>query len=145
MELFGFNPGVRPFYAARRFAELSRGSVLCLLNPSFEKGFPQRQNLIFCQGDTGRILARLRCPMASRVALDLPYWAMCSALYHLIRMAIKMASKVGPFFSFVDFMSCITIIKRPCYGLLKINTSCNIICYYVNKFSSYVMVACRQQ
>ena len=32
------------------------------------------------------------------VALDLPYWVMHSALYHLIRMAIKMACKAGPFF-----------------------------------------------
>ena len=29
--------------------------------------------------------------MASRVALDLPYWAMRSVPYHLIRMAIEMA------------------------------------------------------
>ena len=37
--LFGFNRGVRPFYAACRFDELSRGSVSCLLNASFEKQF----------------------------------------------------------------------------------------------------------
>jgi hypothetical protein len=36
--------------------------------------------------------------MASRVAQDLPYWAMRSAPYHLIRMAIEMASEVGAFF-----------------------------------------------
>jgi hypothetical protein len=54
------------------------------------------------QDDTGRILAQLQHPVAYRVALDLPYWAMRSALYHLIRMAIKMASKVGAFFSVVD-------------------------------------------
>jgi len=36
---FGFNRGVRPFYAARRFDELSRGFVLCLFNASFEKQF----------------------------------------------------------------------------------------------------------
>jgi hypothetical protein len=29
---------------------------------------------------------------------------MCSAPYHLIRMAIKMASKVGEFVSVIDFM-----------------------------------------
>ena len=34
--------------------------------------------------------------MASRVALDLLYWAMHSASYRLIHMAIEMASKVGP-------------------------------------------------
>ena len=33
---------------------------------------------------------------------DLPYWAMHSASYRLIRMAIEMASKVGAFFSVVD-------------------------------------------
>ena len=36
--------------------------------------------------------------MASRVALDLPYWAMNSAPYRLIRMAIKMASEAAAFF-----------------------------------------------
>ena len=38
-ELFGFNRGVRPFYAACCFDELSRGSVSCLFNASFEKQF----------------------------------------------------------------------------------------------------------
>jgi len=52
----------------------------------------------FRWGDTGQILARWRRPVASRVALDLPYWAMCWAPYRLIRMAIEMASKVGAFF-----------------------------------------------
>jgi len=32
------------------------------------------------------------------VALHLPYWGMRSALYRLIRMAIEMACKAGPFF-----------------------------------------------
>jgi hypothetical protein len=51
------------------------------------------------RGDTGRILARWRRPVAvaSRVAIDLPYWAMRSALYRLIRTTIKMDSKVGAF------------------------------------------------
>ena len=44
-------------------------------------------------------------------------------------MAIKIAREVGPFFSFVDCMSCITVAKRPC--LLKINMSYNIVCYCV--------------
>jgi hypothetical protein len=55
--------------------------------------------------NTGRILARWRHPVASRVALDLPYWAMRSATYHLNRMAIEMARKAGAFFSFVNLMS----------------------------------------
>jgi hypothetical protein len=49
------------------------------------------------RGDTGQILAQWRHMMASRVALDLPSWAMCLALYRLIRMAIEMASEVGAF------------------------------------------------
>jgi hypothetical protein len=44
-------------------------------------------------GNTGRILTRWRHPVASRVALDLPYWAMHLAPYRLIRMAIEMASE----------------------------------------------------
>jgi hypothetical protein len=45
-ELFGLNRGVRPFYAARCFDELSRGSFLCLLNASFKTAVSQRHNLI---------------------------------------------------------------------------------------------------
>jgi hypothetical protein len=124
---FGFNRGIRPFYAAHRFDELSRGFVSCLLNTSFEKRYPQRHNSIFyakidvdgiCWGDMGRILAQLRRSVAFRVALDLPYWAMHSASYRLTRMAFKMAREAGACFSVVDFMSCITVAKRPCYGSL---------------------------
>ena len=46
-------------------------------------------------------------------------------------MAIEMARKAGPFFSFVDFMSCITVAKQPCYGPLKIMPSYIIVHYYV--------------
>ncbi len=49
--------------------------------------------------------------MASRVALDLPYWAMRSAPYRLIRMAIEMASKSAAFISVVDYLSCIIVVK----------------------------------
>jgi hypothetical protein len=49
------------------------------------------------RGVTGRILAQWRRLMASRVALDLLLWAMRSALYPLIRMAIEMASEEGAF------------------------------------------------
>jgi hypothetical protein len=57
------------------------------------------------RGNTGRIIARWQHPVASRVALDLPYWKICSALYHLIHMAIEMARKAGSFFSVVNLMS----------------------------------------
>ncbi len=49
--------------------------------------------------------------MASRVALDLPYWVMLSAPYHLIRMAIEMARESAAFFSVVDYLWCITVAK----------------------------------
>ena len=82
------------------------------------KAISQRHNSIFYakiydrgirRGNTGQILTRWRRPVASRsrVALDLPYLAMCLTLYHLIRMAIEMTSKVGAIFSTIDFMSCI--------------------------------------
>ncbi len=105
-EIFGLNHGVRPFYAACCFDELSRGSVSCLLNASFKTAVSQCLNSIFWakiddhdvrRGDTGQILTQWRRLMASRVALDLLLWAMRSVLYRLIRMAIKMASKVGAF------------------------------------------------
>ena len=47
--------------------------------------------------------------MASRVALDLPYWVMRSAPYRLIRMASEMASESAAFVSVVDYLSCITV------------------------------------
>ncbi len=105
-ELFGLNRGIRPFYPACCFDELSRGSISCLLNASFKTAVSQRHNSIFWakindhdvrRGDTGQILAQWRCLMASRVSLDLLLWAMRLALYRLIRMAIEMVSKVGAF------------------------------------------------
>jgi hypothetical protein len=105
-ELFGLNRGIRPFYAACCLDELSRGSFSCLLNASFKTAVSQRHNSIFWakiddhgvrRGNTGQILDQWRNMVASRVALDLPYWAMRSALYRLIRMAIEMTSKGGAF------------------------------------------------
>ncbi len=146
--LFGVNRDDRPYHAACRFDKLSRGSVLCLLNASFRKRFPQRHNSIFYAeidyhgvhwGNTGRIIARWRRPVASRVALDLPYWAMRSAPYRLIHMAIEMACVRGRFVSVIDIMSCITVAKRQCCGLLKIKPSYNIVHHL------YIMVARQQQ
>jgi hypothetical protein len=53
-------------------------------------------------GNTGQLLAQWKRPVASRVALDLPYWEMHSASYRLIRMAFEMAREAGPLFPFVD-------------------------------------------
>ncbi len=119
-ELFSLNRGVRLFYAACRFDELSRGSVSCLLNASFKTAVSQRHNSIFWakidnhdirRGHTGQILAQWRRLMASRVALDRLLWAMHSALYRLICMAIKMASKVGAFVRCCHFFVWLIIVK----------------------------------
>ena len=66
--------------------------------------------------------------MASRVALDLPHWAMHSAPYRLIRMAIEMASEGGAFFSVVDYLSCITVAKEHNSSHYKIKQSYSIVC-----------------
>ena len=104
VEHFGCNCGVWPFYAACCCDELSRGSVSCLLNTSFEKQF-RNAKLIFWakiydqsihRGDTGWILAQWQGPMASRVVIDLLYWVMCLAS-HLQRRCI---CSFQPFFLF---------------------------------------------
>ena len=92
------------------------------LNASFEKRFhnattqfltPKSMTMASAGAirDTGWILARSRHPVASRVTLDLPYWAMHLAPYHLIRMANEMASESAAFFSVVDYLSCIIVAK----------------------------------
>jgi hypothetical protein len=102
--LFGLNRGIRPLYAACCFDVLSRGYVSCLLNASFKTAVSQRP-IFYAEiddhgvrrGDTGQILAQWRHMVASRVTLDLLYWAMCSTSYRLIRMAIEMTSEGGAF------------------------------------------------
>jgi hypothetical protein len=42
-------------------------------------------------------------------------------------MAIEMASKIGAFFSVVNFMSCINVAKRQWYCQLKIKPSYTIV------------------
>ena len=106
-ELFTFNLGIRLFNAAWRVGELSRGSVLCHLNASFETVISQHHNSIFyakiddhgvCRGDTRQILSQWRRLVAYEVALDLLYWAVRSALYRLIYMAFEMTSEGGILF-----------------------------------------------
>ncbi len=43
-------------------------------------------------GDTERVVARCRCPVASGVSLDMPHWAMLSVLLRRTAVAIKTAS-----------------------------------------------------
>ena len=56
---------------------------------------------------------------------------MRSESYRLTRLTFEMARKAGACFSFVDFMSCITTAKQPCYGPLKIKPSYIIVRIYV--------------
>jgi hypothetical protein len=105
--LFGFNRGILPFYAAFCFDELSKGSVLCLFYASFKKRFHNATTRFFFteiddhgvrQGNTGHMIAQWWRPVASKVALDMLRWAMCSALHWRIVIALKMAHDGGTFF-----------------------------------------------
>ncbi len=63
-ELFGFNRGVRTFYASCRFDELSRGFVSCLFTLASKSDFTTPQLDFYTeiddhgirQGDTGQII-----------------------------------------------------------------------------------------
>jgi hypothetical protein len=48
-------------------------------------------------GDTERVVAQCRRPVASGVALDMPHWAMPSVLLQRTSVAIKMAGGQGAF------------------------------------------------
>ena len=84
-------------------------------------------------GNTGRILARWQRPVAvaSHEALDVLHRAMHAVSHRRIRMAIETAHKVGAFFSIVDFLSYITVAKRPFYGQLNIKPTYTIVPYKV--------------
>ena len=71
-----------------------------------ESDFATPQLELYAKNDDV-LIARWHRPVASRVALDLPYWMMRSAPYRLIRMAIEMVHKAAAWFPVVDFLSCI--------------------------------------
>jgi hypothetical protein len=48
-------------------------------------------------GNTQQVVAQWRHPVASRVALDMPHWAMPSVLLRRIAVAIKMAGRCGAY------------------------------------------------
>jgi hypothetical protein len=48
-------------------------------------------------GNTEQVVARCQHPVASRVALDMPHWAMPRSLLQCIHMAIKMSCNGGTF------------------------------------------------
>ena len=65
------------------------------------------------------------------VALDLLYWAMRSAPYRLICMAIEMARETAAFFSDVDYLSCVTVAKQHNSSHYKLTASYTIVHYNV--------------
>ena len=123
-ELFGLNRGIRPVYTAYPFNELGRGSVSCLSNASFGKRFHNATTHLFTpksmtMASAGAIRGAYLPyggiqSVASRVALDLPYWVMQAVPHWNINMSIEMTSKGGVFFCHSHFLSCKTIAKRPC-------------------------------
>ncbi len=75
----------------------------------------------------GQILAQWWRPVASKVALDMLHRVMRLASHRRIVIAIEMARKGDAFFSVIDFLSCITVAKQPCHGLLNIKPSYTIV------------------
>ncbi len=63
----------------------------------------------------GRIPAQWWRPVASNVALNMLHWVMQLASHRHIVIAIETAREGGLFFFVVDFLSCTTVAKRPCY------------------------------
>jgi hypothetical protein len=123
-ELIGFNVGIWPFHAACCFNELSRGSILCLLNASFETAISQCNNLIFYakinyhgirRGDTGQILAWWQRPVALSVAMDLLHQAMRTSLHWRIAWSSSWSAKVVYFLTSSMSSSFTTMAKGSCY------------------------------
>ncbi len=70
-------------------------------------------------GNTERVVAQCRRPVASGVALDMPHRAMSSVLLRRTAMAIKrLVDEVHSFVIVALFVSSYIAI-RPCYGQLK--------------------------
>ncbi len=55
-------------------------------------------------GNMGKINARWRGPVASKVALDLLYWLICLALHQRTAKAIEMVNKRGAVFVIIDIV-----------------------------------------
>jgi hypothetical protein len=54
-------------------------------------------------GNTEQVVAQCRRPVASRVALDMPHWAMLSVLLRRTTVAIEMAGRQGAFVHHCQF------------------------------------------
>ena len=113
-----------PFYTACCcFDVLSIGSVLCLLIASFGNWVSQCHNSIvktdnhsIHRGKTRQILALWRRPVASRVALDLPCWAMHTVSHQHIAMVTEMTSEGGVNFCLRQFIVVHNPVQGACWG-----------------------------
>jgi hypothetical protein len=81
-------------------------------------------------GNTERVVARCQCPVASRVVLDMPHWAMpyCSGAppWPSKRPADEVHS-----FIIINFVINNNRSQRPCYGQLKLKLRHSNIYYNV--------------
>jgi hypothetical protein len=76
-------------------------------------------------------VSQWRPPVASIVAQGILHWVMCLVLHWWIAKSSKGPAKEVHLFAIIDFLSCITLAKRPCYGRLKIKPSHSIIRSFV--------------
>ncbi len=72
------------------------------------------------RGDTEQVVARCQHPVASRVALNMPHWAMPRSLLQRVCMSIKIACNGGTFVHHCQFFIANNHSQRPCYGPLKL-------------------------
>ncbi len=129
-ELFGFNCGVKPFYAACRIDKLSRGSIWCLSNASFETAVSQCHNSYFWakindhgiwQGNMGWILAQWQHPVVSCVATDRSIGQCTPHHTGASPWPSKWSANVVHCFAIVDLLLYIIVARWLCYGWLKKN------------------------
>ena len=77
-------------------------------------------------GNTEWVVAQLWCPVASRVALDMPHWVVLSVLLRHTASAIKMANDRGAFVPHCCLFCMIIHSNKTMLWSIKLTTSCNI-------------------
>jgi len=125
-------PECFPVRYGSRVPARRKGGTSGMLQPNSAGILPEQES---CPGfrppkkrnENRNVPPRWWSPVACRVALDLPYWAMLSAPYRLIRMAIEMARDSAAFFSVVDYLWCITVAKYLNSSHFKIKPSYTIV------------------
>jgi hypothetical protein len=80
------------------------------------------------RGNTAQALALWWHPVASSEALYVPHWEMCPALYHHIRVVIKISRDLLVFFVIVVLI----IPKTTDNNHVMVNINYHSVVYYVN-------------